>query len=63
MIINLDLKKQLNKTKNYHINPLIKFKNGYDYMVRIHNEQTRLNDKTCINHPLHVLQNVLKYKK
>lgn len=32
-------------------------------MARIHNGQTRLTDKTYINHSLHVLQNVLKYKK
>ena len=25
-MINLDLEKQLNKTKNYHINPLVKSK-------------------------------------
>ena len=31
-------------------------------MTRIHNGQTRLPDKPYINHSLHVLQNVLKYK-
>jgi hypothetical protein len=90
---NLDLEKQLNETRSYHIDPLVKskkavkssiektaekeekesveqdnnisdnLKRAIDYAVRMHKGQTRLTGEPYINHPLHVLQNVLKYKK
>ena len=90
---NLDLEKQLDETRAYHIDPLTKskrtaksniekipekeekesveqddkisenLKKAIDYAVRMHKGQTRLTGDPYINHPLHVLQNVLKYKK
>lgn len=38
-------------------------KKAIDYAARMHKGQTRLTGDPYINHPLHVLQNVLKYKK
>ncbi len=38
-------------------------KKAIDYAVRMHEGQTRLNGEPYIKHPLHVVQNVLKYKK
>lgn len=90
---NLDLEKQLNERRAYHIEPLNKYKKtvksneekmpgkvetaniehdynisanlkkAIDYAVRMHKGQTRLNGEPYIKHPLHVVQNVLKYKK
>ncbi len=89
---NLDLEKQLNEYRSYHIDPLVKpkkaissnkektlkkedvrfeqdsnisenLKKAIDFAVKMHEGQTRLNGEPYIKHPLHVVQNVLKYKK
>ena len=41
----------------------VNLKKAIDYASKMHNGQTRLTGDPYINHPLHVLQNVLKYKK
>lgn len=38
-------------------------KKAIDYAVKMHEGQTRLNGEPYIKHPLHVVQNVLKYKE
>ncbi len=90
---NLDLQKQLNEKRAYHIEPLGEpkkviekkeesiveyddktddeqdskisenLKKAIDYAATMHGGQTRLNGEPYIMHPLHVVQNVLKYKK
>lgn len=90
---NLDLNKQLNEGRSYHIEPLGKPKKGLekkekkelkqndmvniqhdsnisenlkkaiDYAAKMHEGQIRLTGDAYIKHPLHVMQNVLKYKK
>ncbi|MCI9434960.1 MAG: bifunctional (p)ppGpp synthetase/guanosine-3',5'-bis(diphosphate) 3'-pyrophosphohydrolase [Bacilli bacterium] len=85
---NLDLEKQLNETRSYHIEPLKKtkqeivknkenpikqdkfdnaisdnLKKAIEYATKMHKGQMRLTGDAYINHPLHVVQNVLKYKK
>lgn len=76
---NLDLDKQLDEARAYHIEPVnmqreekeIKandvisedIKKAINYATRMHQGQTRKTGEPYIIHPLHVLQNVLKYKK
>ena len=38
-------------------------KKAISYAIKMHAGQTRLNGEPYINHPLHVVQNVLKFKK
>ena len=77
----LDLERQLNEARAYHIepmekiikedNPIIKYdksiseglKKAINYATRMHKGQKRLNGTPYITHPLHVVENVLKYKK
>lgn len=90
---NLDLEKQINEERAYHIEPLDKtketikiqkenisrkvepsrvgqddnisenLKKAIEYATKMHKGQTRLNGDPYIKHPLHVAQNVSKYKK
>ena len=73
---NLDIEKQLEESRAYHIEPINnkiveehtnniskRLEKTIDYATKMHEGQTRLNGEPYINHPLHVVQNVLKYKK
>lgn len=90
---NLDITKQLNEKRAYHIEPINKTRKGVikneedtlkqselandednnnisdelkkaiEYATKMHEGQTRLTGEAYIKHPLHVIQNVLKYKK
>ena len=60
--IKKDTKRKEESTIN-HDDISENLKKAIEYATKMHKGQTRLTGEPYINHPLHVLQNVLKYKE
>ena len=61
-MINLDLEKQLNKTKNYHINPLVKSKKTVKSNVEKLSEKVEkesVEKETKINNITHIITPII----
>ena len=61
--IKKDTKRKEESTINHNDDISENLKKAIEYATKMHKGQTRLTGEPYINHPLHVLQNVLKYKE